>query len=97
MRARPEVVDLEGPHGPKSGIALRLFGAERIADVRAERVAASEAAAVAKALPRVVAAIVRAHAAGAPLTGGDALCRAAGLNKKPCSRHETAPTSTIGK
>lgn len=66
-----EIQDVPGEHGPKTGVTLRLFGAERIEHVRAEKAAVAEAAAVRAMRPKVVEAVARAHAGGTPLGAVD--------------------------
>ncbi len=68
-----EIQDVPGDFGPKSGLAIKLFSAERIEHVRAEKAAAQEAAALRVVQPKVVAAVARACANGAPLASVDAI------------------------
>ena len=51
--------------------AIRASSAKRIAEIRKQREDQQEEAAIAEALPLVVAAVAKAHAAGNPLTSQD--------------------------
>lgn len=68
-----EIHDVAGEFGPKSGLAIKLYGVERIAHLRAERVAAANDAAMRAVLPKVVEAVTKAHSLGASLASIDAI------------------------
>jgi hypothetical protein len=68
-----EIEDVDGEFGPKSGLRIRLFGAERLAEVREERATVRNASIIAALKPRVVDAVRRAFIAGAPLTSVEQL------------------------
>lgn len=68
-----EIADTDGEFGPKSGLQIRLFGSERLSEVRQARAEASRTALIDAAVPKIVGAVATAFASGAPLTSIEAV------------------------